>query len=275
MKRIGLALGGGGVRGLAHIPVLELLDELALRPCAIAGTSMGAVLGALYASGLSGRRIRELVEGHTIMEGDTFRDVLGKRSSLLEWVGALMPRRGGGGLIDGERFLSRLFAGIGKSTFAELEIPLIVVATDYWAYEEVVFTDGELLPAIRASMAVPGAFKPVVMDGRVLVDGGIVNLVPYDHLRGRCDVTVAVEVGRDKAPGRREPPGVLHSILGAFDILQTAALDRKLADSGPEILVRMRIRDVEILDFTKAAEVFRQAKPEIARLRKRLAEVAA
>jgi NTE family protein len=182
MKKIGLALGGGGVRGLAHISVLEVLDDLDYKPSIIAGTSMGAIIGALYASGMSGKDIRKLVKRHIISKDDKLRDVLDKRAHILEWTSAFAPGHARGGILKADKFYNHLFGEIGKTTFEELEIPLIVIATDYWTAEEVVFKTGELLPAVKASAAIPVVFAPVSIGERILVDGGVVNEVPYERL---------------------------------------------------------------------------------------------
>ena len=184
--KIGLALGGGGVRGLAHIPILETLDDFGIKPSIIAGTSMGAIIGALYASGMSGKEIRERISRHLILKDDTWRDIIAKKSDLLKLVTAFSAEFPRGGFINTQGFFEYLFSEIKKRTFEELEVPLLVIAADYWTAEEIVFETDALLPALQASMAVPGVFAPVSIGGRVLVDGGVVNLVPYDHLLERA-----------------------------------------------------------------------------------------
>jgi len=269
--KIGLALGGGGVRGMAHIAVLEVLDELGLRPNIIAGTSMGAIVGALYASGMDGRAIRELVERHIILKDDKWRDLFEKKEELLKWVHAFSIEFSRGGLISSDKLLHYLLNEIQKTTFEDLKIPLLVIATDYWTAAEVVFEKGDLLPAIQASMAVPGVFAPVSIDGRVLVDGGIVNLLPYDHLLDRVDLTIAIDVGRIRTIGEERIPSALESVLRTFNIMQTAALTEKMKHREPDIYVRMEIHDVHMFDFGKVEEVFQQAKPSVEALRKELA----
>ncbi len=158
MKRIGLTLGGGGVRGLAHVLVLETLDEFGCRPSVISGTSMGAIIGALYASGMSGKTIKERIRKHTISKRDTWPDVLKKKADLLKWLDAFALEFGRGGFVNTDKFLNYLLAEIGDNTFEELKIPLIVVATDFWGGEEVIFEKGELLPAIKAWHGCPRGF---------------------------------------------------------------------------------------------------------------------
>jgi NTE family protein len=270
--KVGLALGGGGVRGLAHVSVLETLDELGVRPSIIAGTSMGAIVGALYASGMSGREIKERVKRHIILKDDTWHDVIEKRADLLRWLNVFSADFSRGGFLKTQRFFKYILSEIRKSTFEELEIPLLVITADFWTAEEVVFETGDLLLPVQASMAVPGIFAPVSIGGRVLVDGGVVNLVPYDHLLDRADVTVAVDVSRTRAQGIKEVPSAMESVLGALDIMQKAALAEKMKYRRPDIYVHPEMRAVRMLEFTKIEEVFVQAAPAVEALKKQLAE---
>jgi len=268
--KIGLALGGGGVRGLAHIPILEALDDFGIRPSIIAGTSMGAIIGALYASGMSGKEIRERISKHLIRKDDTWRDIIAKKGHLLKWVTAFSVEFPRGGFINTQGFFEYLFTEIKKRTFEELEIPLLVIAADYWTAEEIVLESDDLLPALQASMAVPGVFAPARIAGRVLVDGGVVNLVPYDHLLERADFTIAVDVSKARNPGKHEIPGALESVLGAFDIMQASALAEKMKHRKPDIYVQPEIQGIRMLDFGKTEEVFLQAAPAVDLLRKQL-----
>lgn len=270
--KVGLALGGGGVRGLAHICVLEALDELGLRPSIIAGTSMGAIVGALYASGMSGREIKERVKRHIILKDDTWHDVIEKRADLLKWFNVFSADFSRGGFINTQGFFKYLLSEIRRSTFEELEIPLLVIAADFWTAEEVVFETGDLLAPVQASMAVPGLFAPVCIAGRVLVDGGVVNLVPYEHLLDRADVTVAVNASRRRSQNTKDVPSAMESVLGTFDIMQKAAFAEKMKYRKPDIYVRPEIQDVRLLEFSKIEEVFVQTAPAVEALKKQLAE---
>jgi len=275
MKTLGLALGGGGVRGLAHALVLEALDEMGCRPSIIAGTSIGAIMGALYASGMPGRTIREHIQENIISCLNTWRDILAKRSDLLKMVQTVAFERGPGGAFKPDRFLNFLLAAVHKRTFEELEIPLLVIATDYWKGSEVVLESGELLSALKASMAIPGVFAPVTIGGRTLLDGGIVNLVPYEQILGRCDVSIAVNVTDMRKPGKNRTPNAWESVLGSLQIMQEVALSEKMKRCQPDICVHPKITDVSLLAFGKAAQVFRQSAPAIREMKKKITAILA
>lgn len=154
---VGLVLSGGGARGFAHIGVLQELEKAGAKFDVIAGTSMGAIVGAFYAAGLRAQQI------HEITANTTWRDVVD-----------LSLRTG---LMKGDR-LHELLAEHLPATFEELPIPLAIISTDIESGEEVVHTEGDLITAVRASASFPGAFEPVHLDGRALADGGIVNNLP-------------------------------------------------------------------------------------------------
>ncbi len=204
MTRLGIALGAGGARGLAHVLVLEALDEMGLRPVCVAATSIGAVIGVLYCSGKSGREIRELIMRMVPRHDDSFRDVLAQKPHF-PWLEFIVPQFNGTGLLKAERFISRLFESIEATSFDQLAIPLRVVAAEFWSREEVVLDHGPLRPAIQASMSLPGIFSPVVIEDRVLVDGGAVNPVPFDLLPPDCTLTAAVDVIGQRSHVQAEP----------------------------------------------------------------------
>lgn len=275
MKTIGLALGGGGARGLAHALVLEALDELGCRPSIIAGTSMGAIMGALYASGVPGKTIRENIQKYSISRKDTWTDLFKRRSDLLKVVRTVGVERGPGGLVKPDRFLNFLLAAVHRKTFADLDIPLLVIAADYWSGEEVILESGALLPALKASSAIPGVFAPVWIGERMLVDGGIVDLVPYEHILGRCDVSIAVNVSGLRAAASRSTPTVLESVLVSLQIMQETTLSEKLKHRRPDIYVRPDILNVPALAFGRAARVLRQSTPAVEEMKVALAKLLA
>ena len=259
MKKVGIALGGGGARGLAHISMLQVLESLDVRPVAIAGTSIGAILGALYASGRSASDLRELVRALVEMP-QSFKEVVGARKlpGVLEFIGLDV---GKSGVLGVDKFLGALQAELGVSSFEELQIPLTVVAADFWARREVVFDQGPLAPAVAASFAIPGVFKPVRMGDRVLIDGGCVNPVPYDLLPSECDIVVAVDVLGQRVPSEDLVPTVTESVFNAFQIAEKTILGEKMKANPPTIYVEPEAREVRVLDFLKANQIYDQAEP--------------
>lgn len=267
--KIGLALGGGGARGLAHIPMLQVLDDLGVRPHCIAGTSIGAVIGAIYASGAKGSEIREGTDRMLIKDGDTLREILARRDALA-WIRLLDIDFLGNALFKGDAFVEFLYRQILTKEFGELAIPLRVVATDFWNSAQVVLDRGDLLKAIKASMGLPGVFSPVHMDGMTLVDGGCVNPLPHDIL-GDCDIVVAVNVmGRLERSDGQKSPNALRAVLETFNIMQRSIIAEKMKASPPAIYIEPEISNVDLLEFHKAPEIYAQAERSARELRDRL-----
>jgi NTE family protein len=267
--KIGLALGGGGARGLAHVPMLEVLDELDLRPDYIAGTSIGAVMGVLYASGMTGRQIRALIDRLTVSDdeswlGSLFDEDVGR------WWDWLDLRLGRGGLVDSDKFMAFLGEQIGVARFEQLQIPLKVVAAEFWDRQQVVFERGELAPAIQASIAIPGLFNPVRHEGRVLVDGGLVNPVPFDLLLEQCDTVIAVDVLGERTPAQDKTPGYFENLFNTIQISQTAILREKMRRRPPDIYIRPELQDIRVLEFNRVDEIYAQAVPARDELRQAL-----
>lgn len=259
--RFGVALGGGGARGFAHILALEVLDAHGVTPAAIAGTSMGSIIGALYASGLSGAQIRGLIDRHTIRRRDRLKDIFRKRGDLIQWLTFVRPALSRRGLLRVDRVLRYLLAEVGVETFEHLKIPLRVVATDFHRAEAVVFDSGELRPALQASMSIPGIFTPVEHEGRVLMDGGVVDNLPYQLLLDDCDVVIAVDVSASKPVRKAKPPTMLEAVLATFDTLVAEVTESAMKTRSPDIYVRPELGGILTLDFGKVDAVLERAKP--------------
>jgi NTE family protein len=152
------------------------------------------------------------------------------------------------------------------SRFEELQIPLQVVTTDYYSSEQVVIESGELLDAVKASMAIPGVFTPVRRDGRLLIDGGMVNPVPFDLLTD-CDIVVAINVMGGLRHRQHKIPSLFRIVLGSFDIMQNSIITAKLKQSPPDIYIAPPIIDIAVPDFNKADVVFKQAMPACQQLK--------
>lgn len=275
--RVGIALGGGGAKGLAHIPLLEVIDELGVRPHAIAGTSIGALLGALYAAGMSGAELRQSMDTllHPERVSDRFVRTKGRRPSLrhiLKWLELVRPSGRRASLLHLDRLFEALAADFNVSTFEGLQIPLRVVAADLWERKEVVFDSGPLVPALKASSALSGIFEPAEIDDRVLVDGGAVNPVPYDLLLPDCDVTIAIDVLGQRTRGRRLP-SMSDSIFATFQIMERTILLEKMRLRPPTILIEPELLDVRVLEFQKADSIYERTAPAAEQLRRELAAV--
>ena len=266
--KIGLALGGGGARGFSHIPILQTLDDLGVRPAHISGTSMGAIIGAIYASGKTPKYIREIVDSMVVYEGEGIKEILKKRG-LLKWFELLDPNFfKKGGVIKGEKIVEFLREIIVVETFEELQIPLTIVATDFHSGEQIVFDSGPLMPAVRASMSLPGLFEPAKHDGRLLIDGGVVNPVPHDLLLD-TDFLIAVDVS-DLPQATGKTPGVTDALMGAVEIMGRQIGDMRRATYPPDIFLRPAYEGVDITDFHRAERIFVNTQPTCEQLKQEL-----
>ena len=260
MKKIGLALGGGGAKGFAHIPILEVFDELGIKPYCITGTSIGAILGALYAAGHSGKEIAEMINQLLVApQKSSLKDLFRTPDSfkfldLIDPHFSLKPK----GLLKGEKLLGFLYEQMKVSTFEELEIPLKTVATDFWRKEQVVFDSGDLFPAVRASMALPYIFTPVTIGERVLVDGGLMNNVPHDLLCPKCNIRIAVDIMGESSTPKDKIPNPLEALFHTYDVMMDAMAMEKTANHPVDIYLQPPLMDVDTLDFHKAEAIYQQ-----------------
>jgi len=279
-NRIGLALGSGSARGLAHIGVLRALEEAGIAVTCVAGTSIGALIGAIYASGKLDALATQLLAFDW------------KRVATL--LDPIFPRSG---LIDGQRVVSLLRSHVGVSNIEDLPVPFCAVATDIETGEETVIKTGDLIEAVRASIAVPGILTPVRFNGRVLVDGGLVNPVPVRAARAMgADFVIAVDLNHDIVTGRmsrhepsaharaygnavehllqrlrssnspalaqftewlrKEPlPGIFEVLLGALSIMQAQITRTNFQQENPDLTIRPPLGATRFMDFDRAEEI--------------------
>jgi NTE family protein len=271
-KRVGLALGSGGARGWAHLGVLQALAERNIRVDFVAGTSMGSVVGAFFAAGRLGA-LRELA------------DTLDwKRLRQFFWEISLSRS----GLTDGRKLLEETRKILGVGQFRDLSIPFRAVAADLQTGGEVVLDSGSLLPALRASISIPGLFSPVWVGQRLLVDGGLVNPVPVNVVRNMgarrviaVDVSQGIEpAARPLAPadkrlkksaaltppkesGKEESAGAMQVLEDFFEDVERKI--RKLKDSWAQEdakpdMVEVLVRSVRIME-AQIARARRQIEP--------------
>ena len=260
MTGIGVALGAGGARGLAHVVVLEAMDELGIRPVAITGASMGAVVGAAYAAGLSGRELRAhltrvLVRRHRVMalllEARVGRFTAVLRGGLANPV-----------MVDAEILLSAFWPAGMPERFAELGIPFAAIATDFYARDELVITEGARRSAVAGSMAIPGLVRPVLRDGRTLVDGAATNPLPYDRLPPSATRVVASDVVAGPVSGDDGAPTPFQAMFGSAQIMQGAITAKMLRERAPDLLVRPPVSDFKVLDFFRFTRILEAAEAE-------------
>lgn len=203
MKTLGLALGSGGSRGIAHIGFLQALEDAQIHPNFISGCSMGSVVGSACAAGLSPEYMRRAVSSLRFFD---LVDITNKP----------------GGVLDTRKMRKLLARYIGDKDFSELKIPFSCVAVDMLRQEVVEFSSGSVLDAVVASSSIPSVFKPMEVDGMRLVDGGILKRVPVDEVkRMGADVVVAVDV-LGKRLCKDRCPNALTVLLEVVDIMDNA-----------------------------------------------------
>lgn len=244
----GVAFGGGGARGLAHIHAVEALDELGIRPVAIAGSSIGAIMGAGMASGMTGAEIH-----------DYARSILGSRAEVASRMwrsrpGTIAEAMQGGirvGQFNIERILKAFMPDAIPATFEELKIPLKVTATDYFGHKLAVLSEGDLHSALAASAAIPAVFRPVTRDECLLIDGGIYNPVPFDLIEKDADIIIAIDVVGAPSDAERKQPTTVDLMYGATQLMMQSIIANKLRQHPPHILIRPAVSKYRVLDFLK------------------------
>ena len=270
-RLVGLALSSGNARGMAHIGVLKVLEEEGIPIDMMAGTSAGAIFGAMYAAG---RTIKEMIEFAMYVQKQ-YNFVSGFRY----WDFRLPPRTG---LIKGNGVLKYLRRWTLDKTFDQLSIPLYIIATDLISGEEVVFDRGPIADAVRASMSVIGVFEPAQVAGRFLIDGGSVNPVPTQLLADKgmsiilaSNVIPSLEDRLHRRELKREGklPNVIGILSGAMEIMESEIIKSRM---GPvDILIQPDIARYGTLEYDKVHDIIKRgeeaAHTQIPAIRQRLA----
>lgn len=273
LPRLGLVLGSGAARGWAHVGVVRALERARIRPDIVCGTSVGALVGAAYASGEFDR----FCTGTAGM----------RRGDVLSFTDVGFS----GGLLKGQRFMAFVSRGFDDRPIEELKIPFAAVATSLESGAEVWLRKGSTLNAVRASLAMPGLFTPVLTEDGILVDGALVNPVPVSLARAMgAEIVIAVDlsygiVGRSlvvrnagageadevgwlrKSLGRLwptnddpRPPALLDVIASSLDIMQVRITRSRMAGEPPDIIVAPRLAHIGLLDFDRAEEAIREGE---------------
>jgi len=287
---VGLALGSGSARGWAHIGVIRALEQAGIRPHFVCGTSIGALVGAAYAAGELDR-LEQWVLGLRISDVAAFVDV-----SLRS------------GLLKGERLMDFFRRSFADRPIEELAMPFAAVATSLHTGAELWLRRGSTLDAVRASIAVPGLFAPVLCEGSVLVDGGLVNPVPISLARAMgADVLIAVDLASDilgrhlrtdpppeapagavgdwirklrdnlgvlipaRLPDEPRMPSLLDVLASSIDIMQVRIARSRMAGEPPDLIIAPRLAHVHLLDFHRAKEAFEEGHRAVERVAHNLA----
>jgi NTE family protein len=276
-KRITLVLGGGAARGLAHIGVINVLEEAGYEIAAITGTSMGALIGGAYAAG----KLDEYTDWVRLLT----------RKDVLKYLDVSF--RASSGILKGDVIMEAMRELVGDVSIEDLDIPFIAVATDLMARKEVWLTKGNLFDAIRASIAIPGVFTPVRVQGRWMVDGGLLNPVPVTPAaQTMTGITIAVDVtgprsanphgqsvpekveqpsasrnkideflesiqeylGTESTP-EDDRPALSEILINSFETMQEALTRYKLAANPPDLLISIPKNICGVHEFFRASEL--------------------
>ncbi len=265
---LGLALGGGGARGLAHIGILKVLEQENIPIDCMSGTSMGGIITAAYAV------------GHSMDDLKVEAIKMGELPFMLKLVDWELPVTG---LLAGSRIEEYLAKQLGKdTTFESLPIPIALTAVDVYSAKEIVFSSGNLIDGVRATMALPGVVEPLQKEGQLLVDGGVLNNVPADLVRKMgAEIVIAVDVSLDihdqsAWDNMGMPKFALHK-WRTSTITIAALTEANMRQAKPELILRPKILPgiTTITGFRHAAEIIaagenaaREALPQIRQLTK-------
>jgi len=270
--KIGIALGAGGARGLSHISFLEVFEELGLHPSVISGSSIGAIIGSVYASGMPASDIKQAVSDIIFEKNSKFWEIH-KRNDFLKMFNFIDPEIKQGGLIKGEKFVNFLGDKLKTTKFDELKIPMKIAVTDFSSNLCTALDSGDLLSAIRASYAVPGLFSPVELDGKILIDGGVSNPLPYDLIIDDCDICIAIDVSANKSKLFESVPAAYEVLFSGFSMMQRSIIVEKLKNGKPDIYIDTEIQNVRIHEFTKVNSIYSQVEKKKEELKFKLDEL--
>ncbi len=232
--KIGIALGGGGARGFAHLGVLKALEEKGIKPGILAGTSAGSIVGVFIAAGKEPEEILELV----------------KKNRFIDYARMTLPGTGFFTLDNFEKLMGRL---LPVRNFADLNMPFYVSATNLYTGKVEYLNEGPLIPAVKASCAIPVLFSPVRLGGQLYADGGVLDNLPYAPLQGKCDRIIAVNV--NQCDGVKRLGSIKGAALRVFDIISNK--ERDLAKDNCDLLIEPPgLGSFKVLETRHADELF-------------------
>lgn len=250
--RIGLALGAGAARGLAHIAVLEVLEQKGIKIDMIAGSSVGSLVGGVYAAGVP---VNYMIELAREINWDYITDVA-------------FPRQG---LIKGDKLLAFLEVITGKKDISDLKIPYAAIACDIELGEHIVIKEGSLAKAIRASSSIPGVYVPYQHQDRLLVDGGVLDSVPVSTVREMgADIVIAVDLSKTQKLQRRVI-NIFDVLFNTFDIIQQELDKYKKLDA--DVIIRPDLSDCEAFNLDQCDRCFNAVYKEMGEATRRIKEL--
>lgn len=265
-KKIGLALSGGGAKGLAQIGVLKVLEENNIPIDFIAGTSIGAVIGALYSAEPNAKKLE--------------KEILNEKwDELFDYT---IPTTG---LIKGNKIEKFFEERLKNISFKDLKIPLFVTACDIERKQEIIFSKGSVAKALRASISIPGIFTPAENMNKILVDGGVIDPIPTEILEGKVDIIIAVNTTfmKIRKPdlndiavlkrGNKKPPHIMETISKSFQIITSEAAQSDLMGEKANFIINIDLQDIKTMEFGRAKEIIRKGERMTRRLLKDLKEL--
>jgi NTE family protein len=256
--KVGLALGSGGARGLTHLGVISALTSAGVKIDFVSGTSVGALVGAFLAAG----KLDDLI---------AFTAPLTLKESL-KMADIMFPTSG---LIEGRKIEQFLRKHLGTVKIEDLPVPFACVATNFYTGQEVIINRGDLVTAVRASISIPGVFKPVAADGMLLVDGGVVNPVPVQVVRDLgAKFIIAVDISPEIAKkmtvqhpiidpgqgsgksgkGEARLPNIFDIIMGSIMIMESQIVDMRMKTELPDVIISPSVSDIGTYDFHRYRE---------------------
>jgi NTE family protein len=258
LPRIGVALGGGSARGLTHIPYIEAMDEMGLTPSVISGTSIGALIGAGWANGMSGAELRD----HSFAVLGTMRNIASRLWGAQVRNLSNFFAQGFNVQLDASRVVDAFLPDNFPTEFKDLKVPFYVVATDFQSWHQAVFSDGPLRQAIAGSIAIPSLFKPVPFANHLLVDGGVVNPLPLDQAAD-SDILVGIDVNGDPSDLlNKTDHKVLDVWFGSAQIMMHSLTAHMMAAYPPDVYVRPHVMPFGALEFWRVREIIEHVEKD-------------
>ena len=257
--RIGVALGSGAARGLAHIVYIEAMDEMGLTPSSIAGTSIGALIGAGWAKGMTGKELRE----HAFSVLGNLQLIAGKLWTTSRPTFKGIVESGISMQVDATHIAEAFLPDGFPDDFAALKIPFRAVATDFHSWQPVVFSTGSLRRAIAASLAIPSLFRSVKWEGRLYVDGGVTDPLPLDCVARDSDITIAIDVnGLPDERLTKVEPSPFDIGFVATQIMTQTLIRNMLERRPPDIYVQPAVNAFAVMEFWRVREILAAAETD-------------